>query len=114
NYIAAGPDGNMWFTAVNSNQVGRITPSGTVTQYPIPTPDSSPQKIVAAPDSNLWFTEEVGQIGMVTVTGNITEFPLQAFGRPRTRRQSLVHGILRPTDRAHEHGGRADRIRHAG
>ena len=94
NYIARGPDGNMWFTALNSNQVGKITPAGSVTQYPIPTADSSPQKIVAGPDGNLWFTEEVGQIGVVTPAGagagTITEFALQAFGCP--------HGITVGSD----------------
>src|SRR5438105_3139920 len=90
NYIARGPDGNMWFTALNSNQVGKITPSGSVTQYPIPTADSSPQKIVAAPDGNLWFTEDAGQIGMVTPAGAIDEFLIQGFGCP--------HGITVGSD----------------
>src|SRR5947209_12671111 len=29
--IAAGPDGNMWFTEYDGDRVGRITPSGAVT-----------------------------------------------------------------------------------
>src|SRR5579871_1405222 len=35
--ITVGPDGNLWFTDSNGNQIGRMTPSGTVTLYPIPT-----------------------------------------------------------------------------
>ena len=29
--IAAGPDGNLWFTNQNNNSIGRITPAGVVT-----------------------------------------------------------------------------------
>ena len=39
--IAAGPDGNLWFTeAATGNRIGRITPTGTITEYPLPTADS--------------------------------------------------------------------------
>src|SRR5260221_9244856 len=31
--IAAGPDGNLWFTEHAGNRIGRITPTGTVTQF---------------------------------------------------------------------------------
>ena len=31
--IAAGPDGNMWFTEAFGNRIGRITPTGTVTEF---------------------------------------------------------------------------------
>jgi virginiamycin B lyase len=31
--IAAGPDGNPWFTEQLGNRVGRITPTGTVTEF---------------------------------------------------------------------------------
>lgn len=35
--IAAGPDGAMWFTEYASNKIGRLTPSGELTHYPVPT-----------------------------------------------------------------------------
>jgi hypothetical protein len=31
--ITAGPDGNLWFTEPGSNEIGRITPTGRVTQF---------------------------------------------------------------------------------
>ena len=32
-YIAKGPDGNLWFTEPDVNHIGRITPSGAVTEF---------------------------------------------------------------------------------
>ena len=97
--IAAGPDGNLWFTeywqqdrahqpqrhdhrvsspnsqqrpiwdysrtrwqslvyrGFDGNKIGRISPSGTITEFPLPTANSGPYGITAGPDGNLWFTE---------------------------------------------------------
>src|SRR5437588_2927765 len=33
--ITAGPDGNLWFTQVYTNQIGKITPRGSLTEYTI-------------------------------------------------------------------------------
>ena len=75
--IAAGPDGNLWFTELRRDRIGRITPAGTITEYPLPTADSYPGGIAAGPDGNLWFTEGEGnQIGRITPRGRITEYPL--------------------------------------
>src|SRR5436305_11502728 len=41
--IAAGPDGNLWFTDSAGNQVGRVTPAGTVTEFTVPTANSGPR-----------------------------------------------------------------------
>src|SRR5262245_23639811 len=75
--IAAGPDGNLWFTEVTGHKIGRITVAGVVTEFPLPTPNSAPTGIAAGPDGNLWFTEQVGnKIGRITTAGVITEFPV--------------------------------------
>jgi len=75
--IAAGPDGNMWFTGLGSNQLGKVTPEGGVTMYDIPTPDSSPASIAPGPDGNMWFTESDGnKVAKITPAGVITEYPL--------------------------------------
>ena len=56
----------MWFLEQDGNQIGRITPDGTITEYPIPTAKARPNVVVGA-DGSLWFTEfranEVGQRG---------------------------------------------------
>jgi len=79
--ITAGPNGTIWFTEYgpNGNNIGRITLSGTVTEFSIPTKNSQPSAIAAAPDGNLWFTEEnpnANKIGRITPSGIITEFPI--------------------------------------
>src|SRR5439155_22959567 len=66
--ITAGPDGNLWFTEFDGNRIGRITPGGTITQFPIPVSHiySFPEVITAGPYGNLWFTENFSkQIGSI-------------------------------------------------
>jgi streptogramin lyase len=86
--ITAGPDGNLWFTEWLADKIGRITPSGTITQFQIPTAESHPYGITAGPDGNLWFVEEHGdKIGRITPSGAITEF------RTPTRDAGPSYGI---------------------
>ncbi len=74
-YIAAGVDGNLWFTGTVGN-VGRITTAGVVTLFPLRTSSATGSGIVSGPDGNLWFTEAVGKIARITTAGAVTEFPL--------------------------------------
>ncbi len=80
--ITNGPDGNLWFTNRNGysdfqDYIGRITPGGTITAFPLATGGNAPFDITSGPDGNLWFVEIVGKkIGRITTTGVITEFPL--------------------------------------
>jgi len=79
--IAAGPDGNLWFAESNAGKIGRITPGGTVTEYPTSAANSGPFGITAGPDGNLWFTEQTGnKIGRITTAGAITEFVIPTAG----------------------------------
>src|SRR5438132_5035108 len=48
--IAAGPDGNLWFTEQSANQIGRITTDGIFKEFPVPTPNSHLEHITAGPD----------------------------------------------------------------
>lgn len=72
--IAAGPDGNVWFTEQGGDAIGRITPEGEVTEFPLPV-NARPDAISGGPDGNVWFTEPA-RIGRITPSGEITEFPL--------------------------------------
>ena len=57
--ITTGPDGNVWFTEQNAKKVGRITPSGTVTETDIPGA-TTPYQITAGPagDNHLWISDQ--------------------------------------------------------
>ena len=77
--ITAGPDGALWFadsggTYVGSppGKIGRITTSGTITEYPLPQAGDLPYAIAAGPDGALWFTDYLGQIGRITTSGTVT------------------------------------------
>lgn len=88
--IVTGADGNLWFTgqgAIGANgcceplrpvpgRIGRITPSGVITEFTTPNsaggPVTNPAGIAAGPDGDLWWTE----YSYVTRPRDITEFPI--------------------------------------
>ena len=90
--IAAGPDGNLWFTETDGDAIGRITPSGVVTEFLEGISENSgPLGITAGPDGNLWFTEyDAGRIGRITPAGVVTEF--SAGITPGSSPRSIVTG----------------------
>jgi len=82
-FVAAGPDGRIWFTEAGyggfppGSKIGALDPaSGKIVEYVLPTKESSPQQIVAGPDGNMWFTEEnSNEIGKIDLhTSKITEY----------------------------------------
>jgi hypothetical protein len=61
-------------------KIRRVTPSGALTEYPMPTPSLS-SAITTGPDGALWFTElTANKIGRVTTSGAFTEFPIPTLG----------------------------------
>jgi len=80
--IVTGPDGNLWFTENSASKVGRITPSGTITEFPLPS-SGTPTSIVVGSDGNLWFGDNsLPGIGRITPAGAITMFPLPSTSGP--------------------------------
>jgi hypothetical protein len=58
NEIITGPDGNIWFTDFGNNKIGKITQSGTITEYGTGiTASAGLYGITVGPDGNIWFTE---------------------------------------------------------
>jgi virginiamycin B lyase len=71
--VVNGPDGNMWFTAgddqTTNDYVGKITPDGQITEYPLPNQASG---MVVGPDGNWWLTMPwVGKIAVMSQEGNL-------------------------------------------
>jgi virginiamycin B lyase len=82
--MTAGPDGALWFTERHGQAVGRITTSGTVTEFPVPTsmdnPLPDPSGIAEGPDGALWFTEQGGDaVDRVTTDGVFTRYTLPGY-----------------------------------
>jgi streptogramin lyase len=71
--ITTGPDGNLWFTAMSGNAIGRITTAGSLTAlFHLPRTCQNrfgcqPLGISAGHDGNLWFVEFRGnKIGRIS------------------------------------------------
>jgi len=75
--LAAGPDGNIWFTATGTTKIGRVTPSCEVTEYS-PGLSSAAYGIAKGSDGNVWFTEptakKIGNVDPSEPTTSLTEF----------------------------------------
>jgi streptogramin lyase len=80
--IVTGPDGNIWFAdrafLGGTPSVGRITPSGAITEYELPG-YSKPSSLVVGPDGNIWFANagiapNLQSVGMITTSGAISEY----------------------------------------
>jgi streptogramin lyase len=61
--IITGPDGNLWFTERSGRAIGRITPSGDITEFLLPTSNAIPDGITVGPDGWIWFTESQSSTG---------------------------------------------------
>jgi sugar lactone lactonase YvrE len=71
--IAAGSDGALWLSGYNGAQIGRITTTGAITEFPVPGA-SLAAGISAGPDDALWFTQSPNIIGRMTTAGEVTQF----------------------------------------
>jgi virginiamycin B lyase len=95
-YIKADSQGNMWFTELVGNAIGRIAPNGTVQEFKIRTLNSRPIMIVEGPNGNMWFTEEAGnKVGRITPDGSITEFPVP---KPKDNDNVILAGLAFDND----------------
>jgi streptogramin lyase len=94
--ITTGPDGDIWFDGATGNAtgdttafVGKMTPTGQVTEYPpIPLPagqSGNVTGIVSGTDGDLWFGDSVvdpsnqqfqSDIVQVTTTGSLRVIPV--------------------------------------
>jgi virginiamycin B lyase len=70
--------GMVWFAERDTGKIGRITATGAITEFSLPSSDAVPQGIVRAPDGNLYITEQGSNAiaRLNPVTGQVTEFPV--------------------------------------
>jgi virginiamycin B lyase len=71
-WITAGPDKAMWFTGLISNTIARISLSGSVTTYAVPTYRAQPVGIATGADGRIWFAEDA-----LDGTGRIASFSVK-------------------------------------
>ena len=92
--IAAGPDGNVWFTEAGSDEIGRITLAGAFVEFVVPGVGSAPTGIAAGSDGALWFTQAGSdQVGRINTAGVVTnEFSVPALEAPTSMLGSIAAG----------------------
>jgi virginiamycin B lyase len=82
NNVAFGSDGNLWYTEA-TDAIGRMTPRGRVTNFPIGSAPYGPWDIALGADGNMWFSVRspsgssyYDAIGRITPSGTVTLFPI--------------------------------------
>jgi virginiamycin B lyase len=73
--VTAGPDGNVWFDAIDTGdraRIGYITPQGAITTFDLGDQVTQVSDITTGPDGNVWYTAE-GIVWRSTPTGQVTQ-----------------------------------------
>jgi streptogramin lyase len=79
--ITLGQEGDLWFAEGVVEQLGRMSPEGVETDFPLPS-GSGAEGIATGPEGNLWFTDPPSElppwrIGRITPTGTVAEFSIR-------------------------------------
>jgi virginiamycin B lyase len=82
--IVVGPDHALWFIDAGANSIGRVSTSGQIKEYSLPSSyrcDLHQAEITVGPDGALWFVEDgygsyMAAIGRITLDGKLSEYPL--------------------------------------
>src|SRR5918997_6740880 len=95
--ITNGSDGNLWFTEGNldsvlgSPAIGRITPAGDITEFPVDCSFCSLSDIVQGPEGILYFTSNEPVLGRITTSGEFLA-PIQMPETDVLAGDLAVHG----------------------
>ncbi|MCH6581194.1 MAG: Lyase-like protein [Nitrospinae bacterium] len=96
--LAFDSQGNLWFTELNANRIGKLVPSQGkpltqqgFTEYELPHPNSKPHYLTVARNGLVWFTEMGGnRIGSLDPkTGIIKEYEIPS---PHSEPHQIVEG----------------------
>jgi len=77
---------DYWFTEQGASKVARMTPTGNITEFPLPTPNTYPLGITAGNTGRFWFCERTGSaLGEIIDDGDLSsiiEHPLSVGSGP--------------------------------
>jgi virginiamycin B lyase len=79
NQMSVGADGAFYLNSSSLSAIARVTASGAMQVYSIPSGDISLGGMALGPDGKVWFTEQ-SHIASITTGGAITEYPLPGLG----------------------------------
>lgn len=101
NDLAFDAHGNLWFTELNADSLGRLdTNTGNIQQYPLSATKSvqtlEPYGVTVDPQGIVWFTEASNNhIGRLDpTTGSISSFTPQGSNTPLMEIASDAHGTI--------------------
>jgi streptogramin lyase len=93
--LVVGADGNVWFSGARGFRredgsavgdepiIGRLTPTGELTEFDLPPEGGHPIRLTNGPDGNVWFTEPASnRVSRITMAGQIQAFPLPPSVQP--------------------------------
>lgn len=74
--VCAGPERTLWYTLVDHDRIGRVTPDGDTEEFPVPE-GSMPSMLCAAGDNRVWVTlNQADALCAITLDGKLTTYPL--------------------------------------
>ncbi len=101
NDLAIDSHGNVWFTELNANDLGKLNPvTGAIQQYPLTTakdaPALDPYGITIDPTGNIWFTEaSASHLGRLDpATGAVRYYPVPGANIALMEVASDPHGTI--------------------
>lgn len=82
--IVTAPDGTMWFVETDRNQIGRITPSGQITEFPLgpqTVEDTDVMDLDVGPDGKVWVVYDSGwkAVSYDPATGAVARYGLGSY-----------------------------------
>jgi virginiamycin B lyase len=97
--MSLSADGNLYFVTSGPATVGRISPSGQVTQLANPDGDTNSYLTATGPDGNVWFASSAfgapSRLGRITPAGQVTTFAVPLLnGMPNV----LISGVATGPD----------------
>ena len=101
NDLVIDSHGNIWFTEINANDLGRLDPAtGALGQYPLPAAKNAqpldPYGITIDPAGNIWFTEaSASQLGRLDPSsGDVRYYPVTGINTALMEVASDARGTI--------------------